>query len=194
MNHYIDLKTIEAITLKDETLADYHFNDCHFKSCYFENIKLERCQFYGCTFENVTVISPLSQYSEANHLNIINSNFLSVAWGLFYNPQKHQRLFNQIKSSFFKYNTFIDMNLSKIDFSNNQFHAALFESCNLKESRFINCDLEDSEWLHCNLEKSNFKNASNFIISPTLNKIQGAQFSLVSALSLLEQLGIIIED
>ncbi len=60
----------------------------------------------------------------------------------------------------------------------------------LTGARFDESDLEHTLFHQCNLEGASFKNARNYFIDPTTNKLKGASFSLPEAISLLTNLGI----
>ena len=98
-----------------------------------------------------------------------------------------------MNNSFLKYNSFIDLILNKQDFSTNHFSNAVFEECELKEAQFNNCDFDESQFIHCDLRKADFRDATQFIIAPSVNDLKGARFSYHNAITLLEQMGIVID-
>jgi len=56
--------------------------------------------------------------------------------------------------------------------------------------RLEDCNLDRALFKKCNLSKTDFRNAYNFIIDPTINQMKGAKFSSEGALSLLNGFGI----
>lgn len=69
-----------------------------------------------------------------------------------------------------------------------------FANTNLYEASFQGSDLSGATFEHCDLRKCNFVDAKNYTISPIINKLEDAKFSLPEALGLLQGLGIKLTD
>ena len=87
-------------------------------------------------------------------------------------------------SSFYQINgkgtTFHACSMQEVDFTEANFSEALFEECDLAGALFD----------RTNLEKADFRNAYNYRISPTINRLKKAKFSQDGLAGLLSDFGI----
>jgi uncharacterized protein YjbI with pentapeptide repeats len=69
-----------------------------------------------------------------------------------------------------------------------------FAHANLSEARFSGSDLQGSTFHNTKLSKANFVGAINYSINPLTNSLKQARFSQPEVLTLLDHLGIVIEN
>jgi uncharacterized protein YjbI with pentapeptide repeats len=67
-----------------------------------------------------------------------------------------------------------------------------FTEANFSEAKFDDCDLAGALFDRTNLEKADFRNAYNYRISPTINRLKKAKFSQDGLAGLLSDFGIVI--
>ncbi len=65
-----------------------------------------------------------------------------------------------------------------------------FTEANFSEAKFEDCDLAGALFDRSNLEKADFRNAFNYRISPTINRLKKAKFSQDGLAGLLHDFGI----
>lgn len=65
-----------------------------------------------------------------------------------------------------------------------------FTEANFSEAKFDDCDLAGALFDRTNLEKADFRNAFNYRISPTINRLKKAKFSQDGLVGLLHDFGI----
>ena len=92
------------------------------------------------------------------------------------------------------YSVFIGLQLDNLQLEKCIAREVDFSDAGLKKAAFCATDLENAIFRNTDLSESNFVGALNYAISPQLNKLKGAKFSLPEAVSLLYGLDIIIED
>ena len=73
-------------------------------------------------------------------------------------------------------------------------HDVDFSECNLKGADFFRTDLRETRFAFCKLDKCNFREATNYLINPLENSIEGAKFSSPEVLSLLDAFEIEIDS
>ncbi|NGX45493.1 MAG: hypothetical protein K940chlam2_00648 [Chlamydiae bacterium] len=94
--------------------------------------------------------------------------------------------------------------LRSCNFSHLKLKKATFKKCRIIECHFVECDLSEADFSdvefqetlihHSDLRKADFRRSQGFSIDPLTNKVQGARFSRSSALSLLDPLGVKLDD
>ena len=92
------------------------------------------------------------------------------------------------------YSVFIGLQLDNLQLEKCIAREVDFSDAGLKKAAFTGTDLQNAIFRNTDLSESNFVGALNYAISPQLNKLKGAKFSLPEAVSLLYGLDIIIED
>jgi uncharacterized protein YjbI with pentapeptide repeats len=69
-----------------------------------------------------------------------------------------------------------------------------FREASLSQSEITECDLSGAQFSRTNLEQSNLTDSYHFEIDVLNNRLRGAQFSRLEALSLLNSLNIKLVD
>jgi uncharacterized protein YjbI with pentapeptide repeats len=108
-----------------------------------------------------------------------------------------------IKSSSFGLDVrFTESVISNCNFSGMKMKKSIFRQCEISDTDFIDSDLTGSDFSgstfsgavfnHTNLSKTDFTEARGYLIHPLNNVIKKAIFSMPDAVSLIEQLDVII--
>lgn len=172
-------KTFEHCTFARCSLSETAFNYCTFRECTFTDCDLRLMHVKGSSFTNVQF-----QKSEVSYVN-----WTEGAWsktGLLNSIQ-----FNECNIS---YCTFIGLMLKKFSAVKCTAHDVDFSEADLAKAAFTGSDLAESRFLNTNLTEADFTNAVDYAISPLVNKVKKAKFSLPQALSLLAALEITIVE
>lgn len=158
---------------KLEQLDLGEYESCSFRNCRFESADLRNFQFVDCRFEDCNI--SLAQLGGASFQKVFFQG--CKMQGLRFeacNPfllEVHFKKCVLNLSSFYQFNgkgtSFYACIMHEVDFTEANFRAALFDDCDLAGALFD----------QTNLEKADFRNAFNYRISPTNNRLKKAQFS-----------------
>ena len=85
---------------------------------------------------------------------------------------------------------FSRMSLEGQNFGGCELHNCDFIGADLRKADFSGADLHNSVFHHTDLRNCDFRDARNYLINPTENKLAKARFSWPEALALLEVLEI----
>ena len=85
------------------------------------------------------------------------------------------------------------MTLTRFDFSDCRFGDCTFDDCRLAGADFRGVPLGRTQFSRCDLEKADFREATEYIIDPTTNRLRGARFSFPDVVALLNGFGLKIE-
>ena len=178
----------DQIFEKIDTLALGEYEGCTFRNCQFESADFKNFQFVDCRFEDCNV--SLVKLSAASFQKVYFQT--CKMQGLRFeacNPFLFEVHFKNCVlnlSSFYQINgkgtTFHACSMQEVDFTEANFSEALFDECDLAGALFD----------RTNLEKADFRNAYNYRISPTINRLKKAKFSQDGLAGLLSDFGIVI--
>jgi uncharacterized protein YjbI with pentapeptide repeats len=150
-------------------LAGSIFIDCTFENCDLSNLKLAQTSFRKVQFNGCKMIG--LRFDECNP-SLFDINFKecnlshSVLVGL---KLKGTQIIHSVAEG--------------VDFTDSDLTSAVFTHTNFLDARFV----------QSNLEKSDFRQAINYAIDPTQNKLKKAQFSPEGLDGLLSVFGIIVK-
>ncbi|AFS78937.1 hypothetical protein Curi_c19320 [Gottschalkia acidurici 9a] len=190
---YYEGQVFKNKKIKEMQIEHYKFVDCVFEDCSFEDCKIVGCAFVNCQFYNCNVINLSSQYSEVKSATFKKCNLIGVYWSELLPAGVYAQSIDEIKDSYLKYNTFMEMSFRKFDFSGNIIQESTFEECNLMESSFQDCRLEATQISRCDIRKADFRGAMGYIIDISTNKMKDAKFSFPEVISLLDSFGIKVD-
>jgi len=191
---YFEEQEIKDKQYEDENFENYEFIECDFTGCQFLNVKLSNCKFKNCRFSNCVIGNSTFLYCEAKNLEFVNSVLIGVIWNdLKANGIETATIFRSMKSCTIKYNYFTNLKLVKYDFRGSQFDESYFEECRLTDAKFNNVNLHGTKFIKCDLSGADFRNALEYEIDITDNKLKKAKFSFPEVVSLLSSLNIIID-
>ncbi|MCP3660205.1 MAG: pentapeptide repeat-containing protein [Bacteroidetes bacterium] len=194
MNNFNDIeyseKVFEDIILTKDEIISKEFYDCNFIKCDFSESFLQNCKFYDCNFENSNLSSVKIKNSAYSNTSFKNSKLVGINWTEA--TWERTQLYRPI--NFFEcnisYSTFLAMKLKEIEIIGCLAKDVDFREADLTEANFKETNLVDSLFLNTNLTKTNFRNAKNYTIDITINKVKQAKFTLPEAMALLYSLDI----
>jgi fluoroquinolone resistance protein len=172
-------KTFEQCTFSHCSFSETRFEFCTFRDCVFTDCDLRLLHVKGCSFSNVTFGK-----SEVTYVNWTEGSWSKTG------------LLNSIHFSEcnISYCTFIGLTLKKFSAVKCTAHDVDFSEADLAKAIFTGTDFSESRFLNTNLIETDFIGALNYAISPLVNQVKNAKFSLPQALALLAALEITIVD
>lgn len=190
---YIEGQTIADKDFQNVTIEQSKFVDCDFENCRFEECKIIGCVFVNCRFFNCTVITLSSRHSEVKNAVLKKCNLIGVHWNTLLPSGKYAHAIDKLENCYVKYNSFVEMNFVKFDFSDNRIEESVFEQCNLAESNFCGCRMEGTQIVRSDIRKADFRDAVGYVIDVISNKMSNARFSFPEVIRLLDSLQIKID-
>lgn len=186
-----------GINLGGEDLRTIEFEECTFSKCNFSNSLLLGCEFRGCTFEDCDLSLVKVDHSVFKGVTFKNSKLIGINWPMASWGKKE--LYQLLKSVDFydcimNYSNFFGLDLENIHIENCTALEVDFSEGNFKSASMKGTDFRGSIFRNTNLEKANFTSAKNYAISPTLNELKNAKFSMPEALALLYSMDIKISE
>jgi len=188
----VEYKNINNLTLKNKTFEDVDFLECTFNNCRFSDLSLVNLRFNSCNFKNCVITSFAFKYCSSFNCFFSNCSILNISWNLL-QSSRILPVVKGFKDCTLKYNNFIRLQLSKMDFSSCNILDCYFDECILTKSNFTKADLQKSVFTGCDLREADFTNSHNYLIDIKTNRIKGAKFTYPEALNLLTTLDIIIK-
>ena len=173
-NRSIHLKEFYDCTFKNCACIENDFIGCRFVDCVFEEcdlsiVKVKRCVFRGVTFKDTKIIG----------VNWTESA-IPVSVDFF--------------DSVISYCNFMGLNLKGIRIIRCTAKEVNFVETNLTQASCKFTDFSGSQFLNTNLTRADFSDAKNYSISPDSNLLKKTKFSLPEAVSLLQNLDIVLTD
>lgn len=174
--------------IKSREYSECVFERCHFAEMALRDVVFSNCVFDGCAFRNV----------DASGLRMQNASFracacIGIDWSEVRRTGRLFPLFKEIRGCTLRFNSFFKMKIPKMSVVDSSLFDCAFMECNLSGSVFRNVDFRDTTFQDCDLSKSDFRDARNYRINTTSNRVDKARFSLPEAVGLLDNLGVIIE-
>lgn len=174
-----------------------HFDECSFANCNFSGSLLQGCVFRDCTFKNcdlglARVDGSSFKGVEFRKCKLIGIDWTKAAWG----KKGGSALLKPVDfyRSVLNYSSFFGLEMEGIHLEQCTALEVDFSEADLSGASLKGTDFERSIFRGTNLEGANLVGAMNYVISPTLNNIKQARFSLPEAVGLLYGLEIVIEE
>lgn len=182
----------DCVSLTGKTLQDLDFVDCQFHRCTLEQVVLRRCRFTDCAFFDCQIVHPTIEQSAMTGGAFARCTLVGVHWHDLLGGG-YLRMLEALTDCRLKYNHFVELRLSRFDFSGNAVIGSLFADCDLAGSSFSGCRLDRTEFFRCDLQKADFREAVGYQVDLATSRLKEAQFSLPEAVNLLNSLGILIQ-
>lgn len=187
-----DSKRFEGMRY-DSDIESNEYAECLFEQCQFmdmalRNVVFSNCVFTGCTFRNVDMSGLRMQ-----NASFQDCAFIGIDWSEVRRTGKLFPLFKEIGGCTLKFNNFFKMKIPKISIVDSSLLDCAFMECELAGSVFRNVDFQDTTFQDCDLSKADFREARNYKINTTSNRVRKARFSLPEVVGLLDNLDVIIE-
>ena len=192
-DEFID-QTFKRVTFRSKVIEHKTFDHCTFTHCSFSETHFDYCTFRDCTFTDCDLRLIHVQGSRFSQVTFEKCEVTYVNWteGSWSKTGMLNLIrFNECNVS---YCTFIGLTLKKMSVVKCIAHDVDFSEADLTSAVFKSTDLAESRFLNTNLTEADFTNATNYAISPLVNKVRNAKFSLPQALGLLAALEIKLVD
>jgi fluoroquinolone resistance protein len=172
------------------SFSECEFSGCVFETCRFSEATFARCRFLECEFRDCDLSLWRPTSSRFREVIFRGCKLLGANWSRVRDGQLQAR--------------FEACALDLSVFDGLSLRGSALIRCLAREASFCETDLsgvdcretdfEKAVFLQAKLAQADFRDARNYSIDATANKIAGAKFSLPEAVSLLRGLGIVLED
>jgi uncharacterized protein YjbI with pentapeptide repeats len=177
------------LTHRSERINAKEFYDCVFENCTFHEVDFNGSRFVNCTFDGCDLSLAKVHNAGFRSTAFKNSKMIGIDWSLASAP-----LLIDFFDCDLSYSSFAHINFAKRKIVRCKAQEVYFWETNLVQANFSQTDLEDSQFKNCDLTQADFSTAQNYAISPSLNILKGAKFSLPEAVSLLYHLDIVLVE
>jgi uncharacterized protein YjbI with pentapeptide repeats len=187
-------QSFAGITLEAHQIRAKTFYHCTFAHCRFRETEFRKCQFSDCTFQECDLSLVTVEGSSFRNTEFKKSKLIGVNWSV----ASWSKFVLQSPLTFYEcvidYSTFIGLALHNISFKGCMAREVEFAEADLSGADFSHAVLTRSRFRNTNLTGANFKDAADYTIDVTLNKVSKATFSLPEAIALLRSLDIKLEE
>ena len=167
-----------------------NYSETVFKSCRFIESDWRQKTFQNCCFDSCNLTLVNLEQARFQEVSFKNCKIVGVK---FYTLHNFSFDFSFEGSVLINCN-FSNLSLIKTPFLDCEIKECYFNESLLREADFTGSSLANSVFQNSDLRKANFKEAKNYIIDPTINKMAKAVFSFPHAMGLLHGLDVKIED
>ncbi|MDK2982016.1 MAG: hypothetical protein PWQ55_2363 [Chloroflexota bacterium] len=183
-----EVVTLENLEAENLTLEGADFVACEIKHCQFSETHFNRCSFRNCNFEDcnldlVQVNRCVFKSCQFTRCKMMGINWTEASWG----RQEIAQLIKKInfKECVLNYSSFMELKLKGIEIIDSLAMEVDFSNAMLQKANFHGTDLERAIFRNTDCQHADFRGAKNYAISPMINNIAKAHFSLPEAMSLL---------
>ena len=175
-----------------QILAGILFQDCFFTNCNFSEAAFLNCEFHNCRFSQCNLSLVSVKNSQFKGIQFKDSKAIGINWAEASWPRLGGLESIDFTGCALNYASFFGLSLKGRELSGCTALEVDFAEADLTDANCTRTDFQKSRFLNTNLTCADFTNARNYMISPLLNKIKHAKFSLPEAMSLLYSLDIIL--
>lgn len=188
-----DNEQFENLTMEQELVEELVFTECKFIRCKFFELKVKNCSFRNCVFQGCTVLNNTFEYTDGLGNDFEDCALIGISWLDLKRDKTTLLPFSGFRECTLKLNSFYGFKMKKTDFSLCDLTSSIFEQCDLKESSFRRANLQESIFDNNDLSGVDFRDAENYAISLSNNKMVKSKFSFPDAINLLTASGIIVD-
>ena len=185
----IEEKMYDRVDFVKSPLGICEFDNCTFKQSTFAPNSLAGCVFIDCTFENC----------DLSNLKLAQTSFRQVQFngckmiGLRFDECNPSLLGFNFKECNLSHSVLVGLKLKGIQMLYSIAEGVDFTDSDLTSAVFNHTNFFDARFVQTNLEKADFRQAINYAIDPTQNKLKKAQFSPEGLDGLLTVFGIVVK-
>jgi len=192
-NEYFEA-TFSRVDLSKSFIQNSKFEDCDFNNCNFSGTSFIKCKFNNCKFNhcnlNITEMIDSSLYEvHFNECKLSGIDWTKASWSSF-----HLDFELKFSKSILTNSSFMGLKLQGIVMDECKVVDVDFRESDLSNGVFSDCDLYGSLFNKTILHSANFTGSWDYNINVLNNHVDKAKFSRTEAISLLEGLGIELED
>lgn len=177
-----------------EVFSGLVFHDCCFKNCDFSESQFRGCEFHQCRFIHCDLSLAVVKGSQFKGVWFEDSKAVGINWAEASWPRLGALESVDFTGCVLNYASFFGLRLVGRRLSGCSALEVDFAEADLTEADCTGTDFQRSCFLHTNLTRADFTGALNYTISPLLNQIKHARFSLPEAMALLYGLEITLVD
>jgi fluoroquinolone resistance protein len=181
-------ETFSKLVLTEEIIESKVFDECEFTDCVLIACRFEKCRLLNCKFEKCDLSNIIPMNSEFREVKFTSCKAIGIDW---------------TRAGKLKELSFTECLVNYSNFRLLKLPKTVIRKCEVKDVDFIETDLKDSNLTGSNFENSvffktdlsgvNLTRATNYTIDVNNNTLKKTRFSLPEALSLLNNLDIIVE-
>jgi fluoroquinolone resistance protein len=175
-------------------LSGCEFEECEFNECDFSAATFKSCKFINCLFTGCNLSLLQIPYSFFFEVSFVECKLLGIDWTRASWPAFNLDSEIRFSQSILNNSSFFGLTLNGLQFDRCKLHEVDFRDGNFANSAMTSCDFSNSLFMHTNLESVDFSESFNFNIDVLQNRVAKAKFSRYEALSLLQSLGIELQD
>jgi uncharacterized protein YjbI with pentapeptide repeats len=182
----------------DQTLVGENFAANELENVIFEGCKLENCNFSesklrssiveDCVFEGCDLSNASFSGSRFHEVRLKRCKVIGVNW-----TQLEALRGVEFESCNLSFGNFMSLKLKRLKMTHCRAQESDFRQADLSEADLRGTDLSGALFNQTILLKADLRDALNYVIDPTMNRIKDAKFSLPEAIGLLTGLGIKLE-
>jgi fluoroquinolone resistance protein len=179
-------RTFTARTVAEEGLHPATFEGCRFEGCDLSGRSLNGFRLIDCTFTACNLSNATLTGSTWNEVRLVDCQAMGLAFG-----DAHSAPFLVgFEGCRLDYCSFLKSPLRSAAFRRSSLLEADFTGADLREACFAMSILTGAVFEDCNLEKCDFREAIDFGIEPSRNRMRGARFSPEGLGGLLRRYGL----
>lgn len=178
------------LSINEQNISDIIFSECEFIDCIFTKNEIKSCIFENCRFIRCKVTENKFKFCKVKELYIDKCDVLGINWSELTPNNSFIIPISTVTQSSFKYNTFTQMKLNKINIVDCDIIDTIFAECELKSAEFNNTRFKRSEFFKCDIQNADFTDAQGYQIDILNCKLKGAKFSFPDVCKLLDALEI----
>jgi len=184
----------KGVDLTDQKITGCSFHNCSFRKCSFREVEFTNCLFDECRFIYCNFSLSKMKGSTFSSVTFENSQLIGIDWTI--TGWRRSRLFTPVafRESVINYGTFSGLNLSRVKIVKCIARNVDFSEADLTQADCSETDFTDSIFLHTNLSEANFLGATGYAIDPANNVLKKARFAMPEAISLLTNLGVVLDE
>jgi uncharacterized protein YjbI with pentapeptide repeats len=169
-------------------LSGARFEDCSFERCELRERDLRGARFVDCSF--VATDAALATVIDCALVRVRfrECRLSGINWSVANKLESVTFDECQIDDAVFS-----GLSLHECAFTRCMVRRAAFRETNLSKVSFRGSTLTGAEFVHSDLRGADFREAVDYTLNPSENRVEGARFSLPDAVTLLAGLGVIIE-
>lgn len=179
-------RTFTAQTMAEEGLHPGAYEGCRFEGCDLSGRSLQDFRFIDCEFSACNLSNASLTGSTWNEVALRDCQAMGLAFG-----DCHSAPFIvRFEGSRLDYCSFLRSPLRAARFLRCSLQQADFTGADLREACFSMSILSGAVFEDCNLEKCDFREAIDFGIDPSRNRMRGARFAPEGLVGLLRRYGL----
>lgn len=183
-------ETFTNLELQELMCRGTEFEKCSFVECNFTSAIFAHCNFINCSFTRCELSLISLPYTRLFGLTFLECKLVGVDWTRATWSAYHQDFEISFRQSIINDSSFFGLTLHNLLLDDCKVQDVDFREGDFSAAIMIYSDFTHSVFMRTNLQGADFTEATEYSINVLENKLQGAKFSKLEAMYLLESLGI----